>query len=248
MSVKQKLGTYEPTEDFQQQWEVILPVTESNNNLTVIVTVTDYVERPSPTGPIYHCIISTGAGWATNGKRHCESASHWLQIAQQEEADRLAALLSVANDMHVNENTDNSEPELDHTTQEQGEDDSHKTHHWGRIYVFMRLHNKVQPDKSVHTLNDDLNKLEASSAHLNLTSTDGWATGCLWQQVLESELQATESAGEHCMGQDVPAIRTNTQLDRVNTSPWYPFKIQVGPNGVTHDWTHAFNVIQTPLR
>ncbi|KAI7950043.1 hypothetical protein MJO28_008864 [Puccinia striiformis f. sp. tritici] len=177
----------------------------------------DYIERAGPTGPVYHCIVCMGAGWARSWKRHCETASHRVQITRQEEAERLAPSPSVVNDMPLNENMDNNEQDLGDTAQEQGEDGLHKTRVWERIYVFMRLHDEVQPDTNVFcTLDDDLDELEATLAHLNSASTDGWATRRLWQQVLKSELRASESAGEHRMGQDRPIIRTDT--------PWYPFE------------------------
>ncbi|KAI9603175.1 hypothetical protein H4Q26_002490 [Puccinia striiformis f. sp. tritici PST-130] len=108
-----------------------------------------YIERAGPTGPVYHCIVCMGAGWARSWKRHCETRHIGFKSRDKKRQNvwHLHLQLSMTCLSMKIWTTMNKTWVIPHKSKVKMV--LHKTRVWERIYVFMRLHDEVQPDTNV---------------------------------------------------------------------------------------------------
>lgn len=162
----------------------------------------DYIRE----GHKYHCKLCPQARGTVDWRKHVATAAHKMkQAARLEHTHRRGHQSPV--------------PSLPAKSQDQMEEDVHNDLVWNHIERFCPLARHEPLVNSLPTPEADLTAIEA-------VNKDEWNLACQ-QELLElDELDLSE---DNLPLQDRPIIRTDKRSDRVNTSPWYPFKSkQVG--------------------
>jgi hypothetical protein len=113
----------------------------------------------------------------------------------------------------------------DHTQ----EDNAHRERVWERIERFLALDEaEAALDTNTRALDDYLDELESMGARgggANLGNETG--QGPNWRGLAETALMGIDVDKDDHIVEDPPILRTDKRSDRVNKSPWYPFKSQM---------------------
>ncbi|KAA1100712.1 hypothetical protein PGTUg99_018810 [Puccinia graminis f. sp. tritici] len=174
------------------------------------------------------CPLATGAkSWA----RHCRTNTHRLNCDWLAEENRTAEMRE---DGRVNEEGPRHKDEMPDQPDMDEIPDAHEDPIWDHIEAIRSLHSDQPVEENPRTLDDDLDDLEAMDEGTKAARTQLPLPGSLrnWQDVLEKELEEIDADDDNIMGPEVPIVRTDKRSNRVNTSPWFPFKGKMATPGL----------------
>ncbi|KAA1075454.1 hypothetical protein PGTUg99_009275 [Puccinia graminis f. sp. tritici] len=171
---------------------------------------------------VYLCRLCPKATGTKDWRRHCSGANHKRNVQLRDEARRLSE--QVRNETPIIQRAASlSDLNEDHTH----EDHIHTERVWERIERFLALDHQpgATLDTNASALDAFLDEMEGTGAiHEGAGVGDGAGQGPNWHGLTETALMGIEVDKDDHIIEDPPILRTDKRSDRVNNSPWYPFK------------------------
>jgi hypothetical protein len=111
------------------------------------------------------------------------------------------------------------------------EDHIHRERVWERIERFLAVDHQAGAtlDTNASALDAFLDEMEGTGA-----MQEGAGQGPDWHGLTETALMGIEVDKDDHIIEEPPILRTDKRSDRVNNSPWYPFKSKM-VSGFLHD-------------
>ncbi|KAA1097528.1 hypothetical protein PGT21_010248 [Puccinia graminis f. sp. tritici] len=173
---------------------------------------------------LYLCHLCPRATGTKNWRRHCASVTHQRQVQHRAEARRVSQPV-VQETVGAPGDPGEADQHDDHIQ----EDNAHGERVWERIERFLALDEaEAALDTNTRALDNYLDELESRGAReggANLGT--GTGQGPNWRGLAETALMGFEVDKDDHIVEDPPILRTDKRSDRVNKSPWYPFKSQM---------------------